>query len=115
MDTVDMARRTGVIKAAYNRSFTELCLQVTEDAAAGLPRNLTKIYITWAEARGVTHKNDRSLDVQISKMKPFYDFGLKFKGAGVQFVNNWYRNRVPKVAFNMLATELRMRISRGYI
>ena len=111
------AQRAAQGKLQYGRAFTELCVQTTADAAtlqlsrAALP----DLYDTWMSGLGTANKNEQSRASQISKLRTFWDFGFTFRAAGISFVNNWFANRVPKVSFAMLPTELRMRINRGHI
>jgi hypothetical protein len=111
------AQRAAQGKLQYGRAFTELCAQVTGDAAAlQMHRSaIPDLYDTWMSGLGRVNKNDQSRAAQISKLRTFWDFGFTFRLAGVAFVDNWLNNRVPNVALAMMPTELRKRINRGYI
>lgn len=111
MDGTNYGKRKSVGKYA----FTELCIDVTINAATKQWLALEKLYDDYMQATGDNNKNDASRRAQISKLRPFWNFGRKFGVQAIAFLRNWQDNGVPPVPLNMLPTELRLRIRRGYI
>jgi hypothetical protein len=111
---IRIAHELSINKLRYTRSLTDLCILVAAEAAAGNEINLVEIYIAWAVVANVSN-SDKSIQVQVSKMNTFWQFGKRFKQEGLDFLDHWREHRKPKVAFNMLPTELRKRLERGWI
>jgi hypothetical protein len=98
------ARKYGQVRSG----FTELCVRVTEEAANRQLRRggIEDLYEAWRDGSAFANQTERSLQVQLSKLRVFWDFGHEF---GIQ------GNKVPDVGLNMFPTELRKRLKRGYI
>jgi hypothetical protein len=114
---VQTALRHGHVKSSFSRAFTELCVRATvEGATRQLSRlDVEPLYEAWLEGTGQDNASTNSKSAQLSKLDVFRRFGRRFGVPGVAFVQNWYDNRVPDVPFNMLPTELRLRLNRGYV
>ena len=111
MDGTNYGKRKSVGKYA----FTELCIDVTINAATKQWLALEKLYDDYMQATGDDNKNDTSRRVQVSKLRPFEIFGHQFGVQAIAFLRNWQDNGVPPVPLNMLPTELRQTIKSGYI
>jgi hypothetical protein len=111
------ARKYGQVRSGFRRAFTELCVRVTEEAANRQLRRggIEDLYEAWRDGSAFANQTERSLQVQLSKLRVFWDFGHEFGIQGITYVRNWYDNKVPDVGLNMFPTELRKRLKRGYI